>query len=402
MPNYAGVTENVMDQATGRPKGGACTAARRRTCGTAKVLALGVALGSPSAYAQHASDNVVAAADDAFGLSQGLEHVGMYSAGGIRGFDPQAAGNVRLDGLYFDQQGGLSNRVIENSSVRVGASEIGYAFPAPTGIVDYQLRQAGSGATGASVLASIGPFEAYGGSVDGTVPLIGGKVVLPIGVGFSHSTDTPNAPNAGYTSAVANFGTAPQWVPSDRVTVRALFDWKETSHARTLPIVFTAGDAIPPETPRRYLGQDWAEGRSFSENLGATLHLRLTPQWALAVGLFRSRADAPVSYSDLYVNAQMTALADHVVVGYPDQESVSTSGEIRLSGHFGHGEWRHDVTFQSRGRDTRAQYGGGDAADVGPAFFDRGAQAPGPAFAFSARTSDRTKLLSVGLAYRAQ
>ena len=97
------------------------------------------------ARAQHASDDPVASATDAFGLTLGLESIGIYGPNGVRGFNPQTAGDVRIDGLYFDQQGALSNRVVEGSTIRVGVSEIGYAFPAPTGIVDYDLRHAGNG-----------------------------------------------------------------------------------------------------------------------------------------------------------------------------------------------------------------------------------------------------------------
>src|ERR1700751_4959645 len=56
-------------------------------------------------YAQHASDDPLATANDAFGLTLGLESIGLYNPGGVRGFNPQSAGNVRIDGLYFDQQG---------------------------------------------------------------------------------------------------------------------------------------------------------------------------------------------------------------------------------------------------------------------------------------------------------
>lgn len=82
-------------------------------------------------------------AEDAFGLTVGNETIGLYGAFQIRGFNPQDAGNVRISGLYFDQQGPLSARVIEGSIIRVGMSVVSYAFPAPTGIVDYDLRHAG-------------------------------------------------------------------------------------------------------------------------------------------------------------------------------------------------------------------------------------------------------------------
>ena len=135
-----------------------------------------VAISTPT-YAQHASDNAVTAAEDAFGLTLGLESIGMYSPGQVRGFSPQSAGNVRIDGLYFDQQGQLSNRVVEGSTIRVGVSEIGYAFPAPTGIVDYGLRHSGDGTPAASIIASAGPYEARGVSIDGSIPLAGQKLL---------------------------------------------------------------------------------------------------------------------------------------------------------------------------------------------------------------------------------
>src|ERR1700686_1065266 len=105
-------------------------------------------------YAQHASDDPLATANDAFGLTLGLESIGLYGPGGVRGFNPQTAGAVRIAGLYFDQQGGLSNRVVEGSAVRVGVSAVGYTFPAPTGIVDYDLRHTGNGTPSASVVVS--------------------------------------------------------------------------------------------------------------------------------------------------------------------------------------------------------------------------------------------------------
>src|SRR5207245_3996795 len=46
-----------------------------------------------------------------FGLRLGLESIGLYGPGGVRGFNPQSAGNVRIDGLYFDQQRSEERRV---------------------------------------------------------------------------------------------------------------------------------------------------------------------------------------------------------------------------------------------------------------------------------------------------
>lgn len=352
-----------------------------------------------AAHAQHASDNPVATAEDAFGLTLGLESIGMYSPGQVRGFSPQAAGNVRIDGLYFDQQGTLSNRVIEGSTIRVGVSEIGYAFPAPTGIVDYQLRRPGDGTPSATVIVNGGPYDARGISIDGSLPLMGTELLLPIGVSTQVSTGTPFGSFPGYTSSVTSAGATPQWSPSPNVTVRALIDWQQTRNATTFPLFFTAGDFLPPPMYRGYIGQDWAKGRSLSESFGGLVAARLSDRWSLAAGVFRSISDNPVSFADLYTDVQPNGQSDHLAVGFPEQSAASTSGEVRLRGLFQAGAWRHELIFLARGRDVLARYGGDDAVDLGPAIIGTSLQLPEPVFAYSLRTNDRTKLWSIGSAY---
>src|SRR5579862_6784620 len=280
---------------------GFTAAPRPHPARTAYALLLIASAVSP-VRAQHASDNPVVSAEDAFGLTLGLESIGMYGPGQVRGFSPQSAGNVRIDGLYFDQQGALSNRVIEGSTIRVGISEVGYAFPAPTGIVDYDLRHATDGRATASVIAEVGPFDEKSISIDGSLPLGGKQLQLPIGVNFATGAPPPSGANLGYTSNFSNFGAAPLWRPSESITVRAFFDWQENTRARTLPTVFTAGDFLPPPTERGFMGQYWALGEYGAENFGAMLDAKLTSHWSLAAGIFRSVSDIPVSYADLFVD----------------------------------------------------------------------------------------------------
>jgi iron complex outermembrane recepter protein len=353
------------------------------------------------AMAQHANDNPVLSAEDAFGLSLGLESIGLYNPFSIRGFNPQAAGNIMIDGLYFDQQGQLSNRVIEGSTIRVGISEIGYVFPAPTGIADYQLRRATDDKLTASIIAQGGPYDEKSISVDGSIPLYSKELQLPLGVNFQTGTPTQNG-NLGYTANVVNLGAAPQWRPNDWLTVRAFADWTNITQARTMPTVFTAGDFLPPRIVRGFLGQYWALGHFISENFGGLLHARLSPDWSLAAGLFRSVANNPISYADLFVNTLPNGLGDHQIVAAPDQRTVSTSGEVRLTGHFAHGPWDQKVSAMVRGRDTPAKYGGDDTVDLGTAYIGAPPQVREPAFSYSAVTSELTKLWSTGLAYQVQ
>lgn len=352
-----------------------------------------------AARADHASDNPVTSAGDAYGLTLGLESIGLYNAGLVRGFSPQSAGNVRIDGLYFDEQGGLSQRVVEGSTIRVGVSEIGYAFPAPTGIVDYDLRHAGDGTPGATVIASIGPYEGWGGSIDGSVPLVGGKLILPIGVSYQVSTATFVSSFPGYTSSVTSVGATPRWSPNDKITVRLLFDFQQTRDAKTFPEYFTAGDFAPPTNPHGYFGQNWAKARSSTLNLGGFVDAQLSDAWSLKAGVFRSVSDSPISFADLYTNIEQNGQAEHIVVAFPDQNIASTSGEVRLTGRFLTGDWRHELIFTARGRNTSALYGGEDVVDVGPATINTLVQVPEPNFVFSPRTVDHTQLWSVGVAY---
>lgn len=283
---------------------------------------------TPTANAQHASDNPVVSAEDAFGLTLGKESIGLYDASNIRGFSPQTAGNVRIEGLYFDQQGSFSGRVIAGSRIRVGLGAIDYPFPAPTGIVDYSLQNADANAPRATVIASAGPHETRGISIDGTLPLIPDQFEVPIGAGYSIHADQP-----GYTERIASLGVAPQWRRDDHFKVRAFFDWEQTRDSRTIPYVFTQGDYMPSRAAD-YFGQRWAEDERLTKNYGGMLEGTLTERWSLAAGLFRSTNDSPVSYADLYTNTQRSGLAEHVIVANPDQRAASTSGEARLTGQF--------------------------------------------------------------------
>jgi iron complex outermembrane recepter protein len=121
------------------------------------VGSCGVACQPWAAWGQRTGENAVASAQDAFGTSVGNERVGLYFPQYARGFSPVQAGNVRINGLYFDYQTDLNQRLISGSNVRVGLSAQSYPFPAPTGVADFSLRLPGSEAV-ASTVIGIGPF----------------------------------------------------------------------------------------------------------------------------------------------------------------------------------------------------------------------------------------------------
>ncbi|MEQ1488943.1 MAG: TonB-dependent receptor, partial [Terricaulis sp.] len=83
---------------------------------------------------------------------------GLYNSSDVRGFSPTSAGNARIDGLYFDQVWGLNGRLRRATTIRVGISAFGFPFPAPTGVVDYQMRRPGGDAS-QSAYASIDSYD---------------------------------------------------------------------------------------------------------------------------------------------------------------------------------------------------------------------------------------------------
>src|ERR1044071_8223494 len=132
------------------------------------LTALAVLFAQPVS-AQRAEENVTTGSEDAFGRSIGNESIGIYNEGDVRGFSPIEAGNVRIEGLYFDRTGSLTSRLIEGSTIRVGVASQSYPFPSPTGIVDYDLRRVGADRV-ISALTYYGPFDSVGAELDAQLP----------------------------------------------------------------------------------------------------------------------------------------------------------------------------------------------------------------------------------------
>ena len=222
---------------------------RYRLIASAGVLALAV---GGHARAQHVSDNAVVSAEDAFGLTVGNETIGLYDPYQVCGFNPQDAGNVRVSGLYFDQQGPLSARVIEGSTIRVGMSAVGYAFPGPTGIVDCDLRHVGD-KPALTLLLGGGPFATRAIDLDGQVPIASLNLKIPLGISDRITDDF-----SGYSVHTVSAAIAPQWTPRAGLVVRMFFDWQRNSRDLIVPEIHLAGAALPPHSPSTYWGQSWA------------------------------------------------------------------------------------------------------------------------------------------------
>ena len=147
-----------------------------------------LALAATPAFAQRTDDNAVTQSDDAFGKSVGDEQIGIYNPYDVRGFSPVDAGNVRVEGLYFDQQSNPTDRLVNGNTVHVGISAQGYPFSAPTGIADYELRRPGA-KTLVSIGLQYGPWDGKLAEFDAQIPIDGERLGIAAGAGIYRETN---------------------------------------------------------------------------------------------------------------------------------------------------------------------------------------------------------------------
>ncbi|MBN7796021.1 TonB-dependent siderophore receptor [Parahaliea mediterranea] len=353
-------------------------------------------LATVPAHAQRASENAVVAADDAFGTTIGNESIGLYSTSSVRGFSPIQAGNVRIEGIYFDRQGYTSPRFTPSSTIRVGLSAQGYLFPAPTGIVDYSLHRAGDEAV-VSVAAGLDPYAAPYLEIDAKQPLITGRLGVAAGVSYAREQYYDGS-EATYFRA----GVVPRWTPTDNIEVLPFFGITRGREEETPPTIQTAGDYLPPEVERRkFFGQDWADKDSTSINTGVVAKGRFGEGWVLSGGIFRSSFDARREFVDLYTNTTADGRTHNLLIPDPAQRSSSTSGELRLSRDVRADKRLHTFTASARARRVERLYGGlGTPIDLGERQLGSSFDWPEPErFDYGERSRDEVRQLTLGLAY---
>ena len=352
--------------------------------------------GAPAALTAagaRSAENAVRQAGDAFGTVVGREEIGLYDAGQVRGFSPSDAGNLRIDGLYFDSVIPLSDRIGGSTVIRVGPSALGSPFPAPTGIVDLGLRLPGDKAGGSALISGNG-WGGMSAEVDVALPVsstlaVGGGVAL-VRERYYNSTRY-NAVDTGLIAA---------WRPTAGVTIvpfiGVIFGSDDAG-----PEFIPDGDFLPAPLPgRRFTGPDWAVESYVDGNAGITIDADAGGGWQIKAGLFHSWSDISRGASNLMVDITPAGDATQLVFIDPPLLFAATSGEVRATRIFVDGPRTHRLHLSLRGRLRTGRFGGADIIDLGPIRTDAVQPAPRPeGFAFTEQSHDRVQQLAGGLAY---
>ncbi len=370
-----------------------------RSCGLPGPLAVAILavlasiIGARGAQAQRVSENAVTQADDAFGTTIGNEKIGIYDTEDVRGFSPLQAGNERIQGLYFDKVGDENDRIQEASRIRVGIAAQGYAFPAPTGIVDYALRIPGD-APHLSVLAEGNTYGYNTLQIDGGLLL---SETLRAGGGIGYNR---NISPGGSDNYEGNIGVLLKWTPSPNLEILPFWSRKDTYAAKDGEVYEPAGDFLPdPIAQHHFWGPSWARGQDFSINYGGLLSYSFS-SWLVRLGVFRSELVNPKSSFPQLAGLMRNGRGEMEVDVSPPSHLGSTSGEFRLEKSFADGPWVHRLIFSLRGRNWNGLYGNSVTVDVGPQAINQFVDTPRPNVQFAPLTRDHVDESWIGLAYQ--
>jgi iron complex outermembrane receptor protein len=345
------------------------------------------------ALAQRTDDNATQQSDDAFGRSVGNESIGIYDDGEVRGFSPIDAGNVRIEGLYFDRLADPTRRLIDGSAIRVGIAAQSYPFPSPTGIVDYDLRRVGDERVISPVL-TYGPYGGGGAEVDALLPIIRDRFGVSAGAAFYNDRFEWGGSTRSNALAIV-----PRWRPTDNIELMPFYGRVHFSDEEPRPLLLTADGLPPPKIRRdRYYGQRWAQNEGETRAYGVLGEARMG-EWIARLGLFESAFLPDAEYGELFVNADANGFARERVVAFQDSRYASRSGELRLSRSFDAGDLRHIFHVATKGRIQHRRFGGEDVIEAGVAQIGVGHALPRPQFQFGAQSHDEIEQGTVGAAY---
>ena len=358
------------------------------------ITLLTASLAGTAAYAQRATDNAVTAASDAFGTVVGNQTIGLYSQSNARGFSPAQAENLRIEGLYYDQQSsGSDPYLFSRSDIRVGIAAQSYAFPSPSGIADLTLRVPGDTPLTSAVLTR-GPLDVASAEIDGQYPLLNRRLSIGLIVAAAHEFDYQFAVRSNQRAASLLLRIR----PSSRTEIIPFVGYDHNAERTLTPLVYADGIHPPPLFDEQHLPtQSWTTWRWNDLTAGVISRFDIAEGWSLRAGLFHSKYELYRNFSDLILGPAPDGIGDHVMDVTPGHVSKSYSGDVRLTRTETHGNYQREIALELRGRHTQRGFGGDAVVPLGPISLYHGATLPEPPLVFSAGTLDRVQQTGLGI-----
>jgi iron complex outermembrane recepter protein len=293
-----------------------------------------------------AQDNAVKSAADAFGERVGTEQSGLYSESQVRGFDLNDSGAYRIEEAYFSRAAALNDPVLAGVGVRVGVNAARLAYPAPTGVVNYRLRQAGP-ANELRLTAGVRDFGTQVAQADGSLragdfSLAGGLVWRPV-LRYAQ----------GYEGEGLDLGAVGAWQIAPDQRLRAFGGLFVRRYDGDYAVAAT-GAAVPPslKTLHQY-APSWALTKAVSNNFGVLYDGRIGG-FTLDVAAFHSVFEIKQNDFTL-ISADAAGRASAVNFRNPDRPKRSDSVEARVGRQFATGDLSHLVSVSLRGRRTATE-----------------------------------------------
>jgi len=349
------------------------------------------------ASAQQADENAVVAAKDAFGTKVGSETVGLYGPTSARGFNPMLAGNVRLEGLYFDQKSFMGRAIAQSTTMRVGLSAQSYPFPAPTGIADIALSLPADKFTVSVAQEFRRPTGLTSTYTHLSIPLTENLSMTAAGTVYQARSE------AGAHGQRFNLTSVLHWKSGDSFEAIPFFFYQRAEEEEVTPSIFTGGNYLPPRYDRgTFFGQEWADRAMDEANYGFIMRGNPTSNWRLQAGIFGSDQERASNYVVYYRNVQPDGAANLDIQKYPLHDSFSLSGEVRASGIYTTGNFRHTIHLATRARDTTRIFGGGHTVNFGAASLGVYQEVAKPPFNLRVRDKDVVQQITPGVSYAGQ
>ncbi len=359
-------------------------------------------------------NNALAQAEDGFGNQAGKESIGIYSDSNVRGFSPSKAGNLRIEGMYFDRRAYLGHLLLEGSKVRVGTTVNAYPFPAPTGIVDYQLRKAGQQAEFSYALELENSTRGAGdraADINALLPLSQAGSAWYAGLSLAASVFqelTPHREASLYRSLALVGHLRSQNESGPGFEFLPFLSIDQVPYEMPHSFWYTQEGQLPPASLQHLpdmasLKANWMRDHGLARTYGAIYKHRFEHDWQLQASLIRSESAYPRRGSHVF-EQQPNGGWLNTFYSERDNQKQASSSEIRVSKAWRNADAQHQVHAVWRARQVEQRYGGEAYQELPELDLQSGRlrqpyAAQGYDFHYTERTLDKIKQHNLGLAY---